>query len=111
MTLADYLAAKAALVERALDHLVPAGGERPTTIHRAMRHSLFAGGKRIRPILCIAAAEAALGREISDGDADDDGAAGLIATACTLELPATAWRHRARSRRHETCHRRQRSPP
>ena len=86
MTLADYLAARANLVERALDHLVPAGGERPATIHRAMRHSLFAGGKRIRPILCIAAAEAVLGREISDGDADDDGAAGLIATACTLEL-------------------------
>ena len=83
MILADYLAARAALVERTLGDLVPAEGECPATIHRAMRHSLFAGGKRIRPILCIAAAEAVLGRELSTAD---EGAAGLTASACSLEL-------------------------
>ena len=85
MNLAQYLGSNAALVERALDRLVPGEGERPATIHRAMRHSLFAGGKRIRPILCIAAAEAVLGRELSRADAGD-GATGLTATACSLEL-------------------------
>ena len=47
----------------------------PATIHRAMRYSLFAGGKRIRPILCIEAA-----RTVADAT---DGAA---ACACSLEL-------------------------
>ena len=87
MTLADYLASRAALVERALDRLVPDEVERPSTIHRAMRHSLFAGGKRIRPILCIAAAEAVVGGKGSDQGAEDDRfTSGLIATACSLEL-------------------------
>ncbi len=85
MNLAEYLGSNAALVERALDRLVPGEDERPATIHRAMRHSLFAGGKRLRPILCIAAAEAVLGRELSIAG-PDDGAAGLTATACSLEL-------------------------
>ncbi|HEY6066026.1 MAG TPA: polyprenyl synthetase family protein, partial [Thermoanaerobaculia bacterium] len=35
----------------------------PRTLHRAIRHSLFAGGKRLRPILCLAAFEALGGRE------------------------------------------------
>ena len=37
---------------QALDRWVPAESHDPATIHRAMRYSLFAGGKRIRPILC-----------------------------------------------------------
>ena len=41
-----------------LDRLVPPETTPPETIHRAMRYSLFAGGKRIRPILCIEAARA-----------------------------------------------------
>ena len=85
MNLAEYVSSNAALVERTLERLVPGEDQRPATIHRAMRHSLFAGGKRIRPILCIAAAEAVLGRELSTADADD-GATGLAATACSLEL-------------------------
>ncbi len=36
----------------------PKASTRPATIHKAMRYSLFAGGKRLRPILCLAAAEA-----------------------------------------------------
>ena len=87
MTLADYLASRTALVERALDRLVPDEGERPPTIHRAMRYSLFAGGKRIRPILCIAAAEAVVAAGVTEAVAEDDRfASGLIATACSLEL-------------------------
>ncbi len=56
--LKTYLADRAAFVDAALDRLIPAADTPPATIHRAMRHSLFAGGKRLRPILCLAAAEA-----------------------------------------------------
>ena len=45
-------------VDQALSQYLPSARTKPTTIHKAMRHSLFAGGKRIRPILTIAAAEA-----------------------------------------------------
>lgn len=56
--LKTYLADRAAFVDAALDRLIPTADTPPATIHRAMRHSLFAGGKRLRPILCLAAAEA-----------------------------------------------------
>ncbi len=58
MNLDDYLNHRRALVETALQAALPAGAEPPETLHRAMRHSMFAGGKRLRPILCLAAAEA-----------------------------------------------------
>ena len=38
--------------DHALERLLPAGTQHPTSIHQAMRHSVFAGGKRLRPILC-----------------------------------------------------------
>lgn len=41
-----------------MDKFLPPANTKPRTIHRAMRYSLFAGGKRMRPILCLAAAEA-----------------------------------------------------
>jgi geranylgeranyl diphosphate synthase type II len=75
MNLRDYLAQQQRLVDSELDRLVPPETAAPETIHRAMRYSLFAGGKRIRPILCIEAA-----RTVSD---TPDGA---IAAACALEL-------------------------
>jgi geranylgeranyl diphosphate synthase, type II len=53
----EYLAAQRDVVDRALERLLPAGDEWPTVLHRAIRHSVFAGGKRLRPILCLAAAE------------------------------------------------------
>src|SRR5438874_9790779 len=58
MTLPDYIAARQKAVDAALDRWVPPESANPATIHRAMRYSLFAGGKRIRPLLAIAAAEA-----------------------------------------------------
>lgn len=53
-----YLAEKRALVDRALDDFLPPADTPPAVIHQAMRYSVMAGGKRIRPILAIAAAEA-----------------------------------------------------
>ncbi|PYU31273.1 MAG: polyprenyl synthetase [Acidobacteria bacterium] len=43
------------LVDAELERLLPAENERPALIHQAMRYSTFAGGKRVRPILCIEA--------------------------------------------------------
>ncbi len=55
----DYLARQQPRVDAALDRYLPPEDHAPVTIHRAMRYSLFAGGaKRLRPILCLAAAEA-----------------------------------------------------
>jgi geranylgeranyl diphosphate synthase type II len=53
-----YLSDRCRLVDEALDRYLPKAKTRPATIHEAMRYSLFAGGKRLRPILCLAAAEA-----------------------------------------------------
>src|SRR5438874_4616485 len=53
-----YLGGRTVEVNRALDRFLPKGAARPATIHKAMRYSLFAGGKRMRPALCLAAAEA-----------------------------------------------------
>jgi geranylgeranyl diphosphate synthase type II len=58
MNLKDYLAERSAIVDRALDRCLPKATVKPPTIHKAMRYSLFAGGKRLRPVLCLAAAEA-----------------------------------------------------
>jgi geranylgeranyl diphosphate synthase type II len=75
MNLREYLAQQQRLVDTELDRLVPPESTPPETIHRAMRYSLFAGGKRIRPILCIEAAQT-----VSDSP---DGA---VSAACSLEL-------------------------
>lgn len=75
MNLGEYLARQQERVDRELSRLVPAESAAPETIHRAMRYSLFAGGKRIRPILSIEAAYAA--------GCESDGA---VTAACPLEL-------------------------
>jgi len=49
------------LTDAALERLLPAASVRPSSIHQAMRHSVFAGGKRIRPILCMEAGRAVAG--------------------------------------------------
>ena len=75
MSLREYLAQQCLLVDAELDRLVPPETAPPETIHRAMRYSLFAGGKRIRPILCMEAARAVA-----------DSAEGVVAAACSLEM-------------------------
>src|SRR5579859_4836044 len=61
--LPDFLATRTEAVNRALDRFLPSEKTRPATIHKAMRYSLFAGGKRMRPALCLAAAEACGGSD------------------------------------------------
>jgi geranylgeranyl diphosphate synthase, type II len=53
----DYLLSLQKKVDAGLENYLPKATVKPKTIHQAMRYSLFAGGKRLRPILCLAAAE------------------------------------------------------
>jgi geranylgeranyl diphosphate synthase type II len=50
------------LTDAALDRLIPLETEHPVSIHKAMRHSVFAGGKRLRPVLCMEAGRMVAGR-------------------------------------------------
>ncbi len=62
MNLRSYLISRQKAVDRALNRFLPNESTAPATIHKAMRYSLFAGGKRLRPILCLATAEACGGK-------------------------------------------------
>jgi len=62
MDLSRYLADRTKLVDKALDRFLPEESVKPRTIHKAMRYSIFAGGKRLRPVLTMAAAEACGGK-------------------------------------------------
>jgi geranylgeranyl diphosphate synthase type II len=75
MNLPEYLAVQQKDIDAELSRLVPGEFVAPATIHRAMRYSLMAGGKRIRPILCLEAA-----RTLSDA------IEGVEAAACSLEF-------------------------
>jgi len=61
MDISAYLSESKRLVDERLEQLLPAGSEEPSTIHKAMRHSVFAGGKRVRPILVLASGESLAG--------------------------------------------------
>lgn len=76
LTLKDYLVEQARLIDAEIDRLVPAETAPPEVIHKAMRYSLFAGGKRIRPILCMEACRTVTGDELN----------GIRAVASSLEM-------------------------
>jgi geranylgeranyl diphosphate synthase, type II len=59
--LAETLEQGRRITDASLERLLPQSSERPSSIHQAMRHSVFAGGKRIRPILCMEAGRAVAG--------------------------------------------------
>jgi geranylgeranyl diphosphate synthase type II len=71
----DYLKGKKRVIDEALKHVISKETDFPQSLHKAMRYALFPGGKRIRPILAIAAYEMIGGR----GD-------GILPYACALEL-------------------------
>jgi len=66
-------------VDRMLNLWLPKESARPATIHRAMRYSVFAGGKRMRPVLCLAAARACEIRRVADA----------LPAACAVECVHT----------------------
>lgn len=78
MNLGEYLKEKGKIVEEALDRYLPGESEMPVTLHKAMRYSMMAGGKRIRPILCIASCEAVGGK-----------AKKALPVACAMEMVHT----------------------
>lgn len=78
MDLKAYLDGVLAEVDAAMDGFMPGEDERPGSIHGAMRYCVFAGGKRLRPVLCLAAAEACGGDR-----------AEALPAACALELMHT----------------------
>jgi geranylgeranyl diphosphate synthase, type II len=71
----DILSGGAEVTDRALDRLLPGPDQIPVSIHRAMRHSVFAGGKRLRPVLCLEAARMIFGAEQAPAGVEDLGAA------------------------------------
>ncbi|AJY77251.1 polyprenyl synthetase family protein [Paenibacillus beijingensis] len=81
LTLQDYVAQAAAKVEGALREAVPALWDVPPKLREAMDYSLRAGGKRLRPVLVMAAAEAVRGQE-KDAEAS-------LSIACAIELVHT----------------------
>lgn len=64
MNLKLYLSSRREMVDRALDEMLPGEDNEPSILHKAMRYSIFAGGKRIRPVLAMAAAEAVGGAAV-----------------------------------------------
>ena len=72
---ADYVRARRAEIEAALAILLPAPPDCPAPVADAMRYSLLGGGKRVRPVLCLASADAVGGRT-----------AAVLQAACAIEL-------------------------
>src|SRR5271163_1205506 len=95
----------AQLTDAALERLLPSPDTLPHSIHRAMRHSVFAGGKRLRPILCIEAARMVAGtHDIPEGAADLGAALEMLHTYSLIhdDLPALDNDDLRRGR--PTCH-------
>ncbi|MFZ2949258.1 MAG: polyprenyl synthetase family protein [Desulfuromonadaceae bacterium] len=75
MDLKAYLKEQCDRIDAALDRFLPGEAELPHSVHKAMRYSVFAGGKRVRPILMLAACQAV------GGDTDR-----AIPAACAMEM-------------------------
>ena len=91
------------LTDAALERLLPPESQRPEVIHRAMRHSVFAGGKRLRPILCIEAARMVSGK-LPEGVEELSSALEMLHTYSLIhdDLPALDNDDLRRGR--PTCH-------
>jgi geranylgeranyl diphosphate synthase type II len=99
------LKAGAALTDEALERLLPSPDTQPHSIHRAMRHSTFAGGKRLRPILCLEAARMVAGGNAVDQPASELGAAlEMIHTYSLIHDDLPALDNDDLRRGQPTCH-------
>jgi len=74
-TVQDILKAGMEIADAALERLLPPASTAPQSIHAAMRHSVFAGGKRLRPLLCMEAARMIAGADKIPAGVEDLGAA------------------------------------
>jgi geranylgeranyl diphosphate synthase type II len=95
----------AQLTDAALERLLPSPDTLPHSIHRAMRHSIFAGGKRLRPILCMEAARmVGGGTEIPAGAADLGAALEMLHTYSLIHDDLPALDNDDLRRGKPTCH-------
>jgi geranylgeranyl diphosphate synthase type II len=95
----------AELTDAALERLLPSPDTLPHSIHRAMRHSVFAGGKRLRPILCMEAAKMVAGtHEIPAGAADLGAALEMLHTYSLIHDDLPALDNDDLRRGKPTCH-------
>lgn len=90
-------------IDAALDRLIPSADTYPVSIHRAMRHSVFAGGKRIRPILCMEASRAVSGN-IAAGVEDLGAALEMLHTYSLVHDDLPALDNDDLRRGKPTCH-------
>jgi geranylgeranyl diphosphate synthase, type II len=104
-TVQTLLLSGAQLNDAALERLLPATDTLPHSIHRAMRHSTFAGGKRLRPILCIEAARMVAGTEdYPEGVADLGAALEMLHTYSLIHDDLPALDNDDLRRGQPTCH-------
>ena len=101
----SLLASGASIADAALERLLPSPDTLPHSIHRAMRHSVFAGGKRLRPVLCIEAARMVAGDgELPAGVADLGAALEMLHTYSLIHDDLPALDNDDLRRGHPTCH-------
>jgi geranylgeranyl diphosphate synthase type II len=101
----SLLASGVTLTDAALERLLPSPDTLPHSIHRAMRHSVFAGGKRLRPILCMEAARMVAGNgELPAGVADLGAALEMLHTYSLIHDDLPALDNDDLRRGHPTCH-------
>jgi geranylgeranyl diphosphate synthase type II len=101
----SLLKSGAALTDAALERLLPSATTDPHSIHRAMRHSTFAGGKRLRPVLCMEAARMVAGTgEIPAGAADLGAALEMVHTYSLIHDDLPALDNDDLRRGQPTCH-------
>src|SRR5271168_3168290 len=104
-TVKDLLLSGAQLTDAALERLLPAPDTLPHSIHRAMRHSTFAGGKRLRPILCMEAARmVSATRDYPEGVADLGAALEMLHTYSLIHDDLPALDNDDLRRGQPTCH-------
>src|SRR6202161_2539542 len=102
-TVQDLLLSGAQLTDAALERLLPSPDTLPHSIHRAMRHSTFAGGKRLRPILVMEAARCVAG-VLPDGAAALGAAVEMVHTYSLIHDDLPALDNDDLRRGQPTCH-------
>ena len=99
----ELLKAGVERTDAALERLLPSADTQPHSIHRAMRHSTFAGGKRLRPVLCMEAARMVAGNDV-DGVEDLGAAIEMLHTYSLIHDDLPALDNDDLRRGKPTCH-------
>jgi len=101
--LKDALEQGRRMIDQALEKLLPPPSQRPESIHQAMRHSVFAGGKRLRPVLCMEAARMISG-QVPDGVEELGSALEMLHTYSLIHDDLPALDNDDLRRGQPTCH-------